>query len=82
MLLRAVNVHVSAADEKNLRACLSRQVVETLQRNYHLLDRALEAFATEMRAQGVWQHVTLQSASEFGRTLAVRNHASKRDLCR
>lgn len=46
------------------------EVVESLNRLYHLVDRALEAFATEMRAQNVWDRVTIQSASEFGRTLA------------
>lgn len=46
------------------------EVVLALQRNYHLVDRALAAFVDEMRAQGVWGQVTVQSASEFGRTLA------------
>lgn len=46
------------------------EVVNSLLRNYHLVDRALESFAREMRQQGVWDQVVVQSASEFGRTLA------------
>ena len=46
------------------------EVNEALLKNYHLVDRALEAFTGEMRSQGVWDRVVVQSASEFGRTLA------------
>jgi len=46
------------------------EVNNALLRNYHLVDQALQAFVTEMRAQGVWNDITIQSASEFGRTLA------------
>jgi len=46
------------------------EVINALLRNYHLVDRALQAFVTEMRAQGVWNDVAILSASEFGRTLA------------
>jgi len=33
------------------------------------VDTALGAFVGEMRAQGVWESIVVQSASEFGRTL-------------
>jgi uncharacterized protein (DUF1501 family) len=34
-----------------------------------LMDSALESFEAEMRAQGLWDNVTLVQASDFGRTL-------------
>jgi uncharacterized protein (DUF1501 family) len=34
-----------------------------------LTDAALESFEAEMRAQGLWDHVTVVQASEFGRSL-------------
>jgi len=33
------------------------------------VDDALRLFVTEMKAQNMWQHVTIMSASDFGRTL-------------
>jgi uncharacterized protein (DUF1501 family) len=33
------------------------------------LDDALDAFSREMKAQGVWDNVTVVTTSDFGRTL-------------
>ena len=42
------------------------EVNNALLRNYRLVDRALEAFTSEMRAQGVWDDVVVQSAAQLG----------------
>jgi len=36
---------------------------------FQSIDEALSIFAAEMKAQGVWQQVTLAAISEFGRTM-------------
>jgi len=38
--------------------------------NFQKINAALEAFETEMRAQGLWDDVVLVSSSDFGRTYA------------
>ena len=42
---------------------------ETLDERLPLMDHALDAFATEMKAQGIWDKVTVVVCSEFGRTI-------------
>ena len=37
------------------------------------LNGALEAFTAELRAQGVWDDVTIVAVSEFGRTLTMNS---------
>ena len=41
----------------------------TLQERLAWVDHALNSFTTEMRSLGVWDKVTIQIASEFGRTI-------------
>ena len=41
----------------------------TLQERLAWVDNALNSFTTEMRSLGVWDKVTIQIASEFGRTI-------------
>lgn len=45
------------------------EVLDKLQEKFRDINFALEAFVAEMKAQGVWDHITVQSLSEFGRTL-------------
>ena len=45
------------------------EVINALLKNYHLVDTALEAFASEMKLQGLWNNIVIQAASEFGRTM-------------
>ena len=44
-------------------------VVDSLETLYGKVDAALAAFTAELKADGVWDSVVVQSASEFGRTL-------------
>ncbi len=37
------------------------------------MNAALEAFTTELKAQGVWDDVTIVGVSEFGRTLTMNS---------
>ena len=57
------------------------EVTLKLIENFGEVNAALDAFATEMRAQGVWQHVTLLSASEFGRTLVSNGQGTDHGWC-
>ena len=52
------------------------EVTLKLIENFGNIDQALSTFATEMRAQGVWENVIVQEASEFGRTLASNGRGS------
>ena len=45
------------------------EVAETLAENMGWIDAALESFASEMKNQGLWNNVTVLTASDFGRTL-------------
>lgn len=42
---------------------------ETVAEKMEIVNSALDEFVTEMKAQGVWNNVTIVSGSEFGRTL-------------
>ena len=44
-------------------------VGETFAENMGWIDAALGSFAAEMKNQGLWENVTIVSASDFGRTL-------------
>eukprot|EP01013_Petalomonas_cantuscygni_P025363 TRINITY_DN472_c1_g1_i8.p1 TRINITY_DN472_c1_g1~~TRINITY_DN472_c1_g1_i8.p1 ORF type:complete len:2177 (+),score=570.77 TRINITY_DN472_c1_g1_i8:136-6531(+) len=44
------------------------EVVNALTAKFDLIDAAISAFATEMKAQGMWDSVVLQTSSEFART--------------
>ena len=45
------------------------EVAATLAANMGAIDAALESFASEMKNQGLWENVTVVTASDFGRTL-------------
>lgn len=38
---------------------------------FRKLNRGLEAFESEMKANGIWENVTLVISSDFARTLTV-----------
>ena len=50
--------------------------LDAMQTNPATLNGALGSFATEMRRQGVWDSVTVQVASEFGRSMTCNGDAS------
>lgn len=45
------------------------QVINQLIKLYGAMDDALDMFVAEMKALGVWESVTLQTLSEFARTM-------------
>ncbi len=49
---------------------------EKLASNFKHINKALEAFVTEMRDHGVWDQVTLATLSDFGRTLTSNGRGS------
>ena len=44
---------------------------ENLSTEFRKLNKALEVFESEMKAQGLWNDVALMITSDFGRTLTV-----------
>jgi len=47
----------------------THNVVDTVPEKFHKVDEGLSLFVAEMKAQGLWDQVVIQEASEFGRTL-------------
>ena len=52
------------------------EVVSSLDSSFNQINAALDSFVTEMKALGVWDSVTLQSFSEFGRTLTTNGQGT------
>ena len=42
---------------------------ETMASKMKILDKSIQSFVAEMRAQGIWDGVTVMTISDFGRTL-------------
>ena len=49
---------------------------EQLATLYRSVDAALASFVAEMKALGVWERVAVQTASEFGRTMATNGQGT------
>jgi uncharacterized protein (DUF1501 family) len=51
-------------------------VLATTQTKYKDINIALNTFVREMKAQGIWSRVAVQSLSEFGRTMTSNGHGT------
>lgn len=52
------------------------EVIDSLDTSFVEINAALSAFVSEMKSLGVWDQITLQSMSEFGRTLTTNGQGT------